>query len=269
MSAFAGARRPVAENTRSVLDPSGPGGPCRARDWTGARCETSRAPQPEPAGVLTSLIRLAPHTRMTASGTHVLCAAAARARAEAWTSPWHKPLGARMQAHAPPCRTHPNQVSAHSACSCCARVAGPPPTVPHSPQPGERTFCVQLMRRHAPQPSLPARPVRAMGLVRGIATAFQNGQVLRLPTEPKPHAPLISPNVAVFASRPCCGADTTSSGSAPPVAEPPVPRQRCKVVHQGLHTGQNTQARPGRRCRLGAAHALAHTCLAVQLLRAP
>ena len=43
-----------------------------------------------------------------------------------------------------------------------------------------RTFCVQVIRMQAPQPSLPARPDCAMGLLRGIATAFQYGQELRL-----------------------------------------------------------------------------------------
>ena len=85
-----------------------------------------------------------------------------------------------------------------------------------------------------------------MGLVRGIATAFQNGQVLRLPTEPKPHAPLIRPKVAMFASRPCCGADGMPSGSAPPLAEPPVWRQKCKVVSPwpAYGAGHTGKARP-------------------------
>lgn len=55
-----------------------------------------------------------------------------------------------------------------------------------------RTFCVHVMRMQAPQPSLPAFPEVAMGLLRGMAAAAQYGQAVRF-SVPKPHAPFTSP----------------------------------------------------------------------------
>ena len=76
------------------------------------------------------------------------------------------------------------------ASACSGRQVNPQP---HQAQSGSiRTFCVHVMRMQAPQPSLPAFPEVAMGLLRGMAAAAQYGQALRF-SAPKPHAPFTSP----------------------------------------------------------------------------